>query len=190
MISVLVVEDDPVAVEAHLEYLARLPGFVVAGHVRNGTDALSRLVQESIDLMLLDIFLPDMNGLDVLRRMRAAGIATDVIAVTRARDLDVVRASVSYGVVQYLIKPFTFSSFRRKLELYVSYHQTSSNREQFIVQRDVDDLLSALREPDSHTMPPAIAQESLRAVVKALRGTPHDSGLSAVEAARSLGASR
>jgi len=71
------------------------------------------------------MFLPDMHGLDVVRAMRTAGHRADVIAVTSARDIEVVRAAVSQGIVQYLLKPFTFSALREKLERYAAYRQTA-----------------------------------------------------------------
>ena len=65
--------------------------------------------------------LPDGHGLGLLQRLRAAGHLCDVIAVTSARDADVVRHAVAQGVVLYLLKPFTFATFRAKLEQYAAY---------------------------------------------------------------------
>ena len=128
LIRVLIVEDEPTAAEALALHVGRVPGFGVAGHVRTGADALRRVVAGGVDLVLLDIYLPDMSGLEVLRRLRAAGQTVDVIATTRARDLSVVQAAVSFGVTQYLVKPFTSAAVRQKLDRYAAYRASLAGR--------------------------------------------------------------
>ena len=122
MIKVLVVEDDPVAAEAHRLYVERVDGFTVAGVVHTGGEALRRWAAARRPGAARP--LPArQHGLDVCRALRAAGQAVDVIAVTSARDLAVVRAAVSSGVVQYLLKPFTFATLRDKLERYARFRR-------------------------------------------------------------------
>ena len=108
MIRVLVVEDEPVAAAAHAAYVARVPGLRGRRHRRapQPTRCGTCATPVRVDLVLLDMHLPDRHGLDVVRSMRAAGHPADVLAVTSARDLAVVRAAVSQGIVQYLLKPF------------------------------------------------------------------------------------
>ena len=109
---VLVVEDEAIAAEAHATYVTRLPDFAVAAVARSGREALAAIAADpDIDLILLDMHLPDGHGLDLLRRLRAGGATSDVLAVTSVRELDVVRRAMAHGVVGYLIKPFTSSSF-------------------------------------------------------------------------------
>ena len=99
-----------------------MPGFEVAGVARSAGDAVRFLnADRHVDLLLLDMHLPDGHGLGLLQRLRAAGHLCDVIAVTSARDADVVRHAVAQGVVLYLLKPFTFPTFRAKLEQYSAY---------------------------------------------------------------------
>ena len=126
-IRVLVVEDDPFLADAHRELVGRVAGFEVIGVAHSGAEALRFLAAREVDLVLLDIYLPDMAGLEVVQALRARGLATDVIAVTSARDLDVVRAAVSQGVVQYLLKPFTFAALRDKLDRYADYRRQVTN---------------------------------------------------------------
>ncbi|HZX99873.1 MAG TPA: response regulator [Dermatophilaceae bacterium] len=188
-IGVLVVEDEPVAADAHVAYVERVRGFGVRGKALDGAGAIRLLGHPSsgIDLVLLDMYLPDMHGLDVVRAMRTAGHRADVIAVTSARDLTVVRAAVSQGIVQYLLKPFTFAALREKLERYAAYRQQLAG-DMAISQHEVDRVLATLRGSDSSSLPKGMSPESLDAVVTVLR--PSSEGLSATEVAAVVGASR
>ncbi|MET7997771.1 response regulator [Amycolatopsis sp. NPDC005232] len=185
MIRVLVVEDEPVAAEAHRLYVERLPGFSVAGVVHSGGDALRFCEREPVDLVLLDFYLPDTHGLAVCRSLRAAGLPIDVIAVTSARDLALVKAAVSVGVVQYLLKPFTFASLREKLERYAEFHQASG---EVTGQAEIDRALATLRTSEQHALPKGMSAETLEAITAALAAASE--GLSAAGAASAIGASR
>jgi len=188
-IGVLVVEDEPVAADAHRAYLERVPGFVVRGVVHDGAGAIRVLGDPSsaVDLVLLDMHLPDLHGLDVVRAMRTAGHRADVIAVTSARDLEVVRAAVSQGVVQYLLKPFTFAALRDKLERYAAYRRQLEG-DVASGQHEVDRALATLRGIDPSSLPKGMSLESMDAVVGVLR--PSGASLSAAEVAAAVGASR
>ncbi len=122
-IRVLVVEDEPIAAAAHAAYIGRLEGFTLAGTAPDGQSALRLMTDFAaagtpVELVLLDMNLPDLHGLDIARRMRAAGLFADIIAITAVRELNIVRSAVATGVVQYLIKPFTFATFADKLTSY------------------------------------------------------------------------
>lgn len=166
MIRTLVVDDDPVALAAHAAYVERVPGFAVAATAGAGAEALRVLGTSAVDLVLLDVHMPDMSGLDVLRRMRAAGHTTDVIMVTRARDLDVVRAAIAFGATQYLVKPFTASAVRAKLEGHLAYRAATGP---VLDQGAVDGLLGALRAPVAAAgLPKGVSRDSLDEVAAAL----------------------
>ena len=96
-----------------------------------------------------------MAGLEVVRALRARGLTTDVIAVTSARELDVVRAAVSQGIVQYLLKPFTFATLRDKLNRYADYrrHVTAPDRTRVDAQQDLDRMLPRCGHPDDPPFP-------------------------------------
>jgi response regulator of citrate/malate metabolism len=191
VIGVLIVEDELLAAEALAEYVTRLPGFTVAGYARTGLDALHSLAADRVDLVLLDIYLPDINGLELLRRVRGAGNTVDVIAVTRAHDLAVVQAAVSYGITQYLVKPFTFSTVRQRLERYQTYRARHADQSLLVAQQDIDHLLAELRDSgEGGGLPKGISQESLQGVVAAVRKDRGGGGVSAAEVATVLGASR
>jgi response regulator of citrate/malate metabolism len=190
MIRVLVVEDEPIAAAAHASYVARVPGFVVSGQAGTAADALRVLARTPIDLVLLDMNLPDQHGLSIVRAMRAAGHTADIIAVTSARDLAVVRGAVSQGVVQYLLKPFVFAALRDKLERYRAYRDQIDAQPPVAAQHDVDRLLTTLRGADQATLPKGLSPESLDAVSALLKGAGTGTGMSAAEVAHAIGASR
>lgn len=192
-VRVLVVEDEEVAATAHASYVERMPGFEVAGVVRSAGEAARFLEAEvadgrTVDLLLLDMHLPDGHGLGLLQRLRASGHLCDVVAVTSARDPDVVRHAVAQGVVLYLLKPFTFATFQDKLHQYAAYRERLAAAPAEVVQDEVDRLFSSLRPSGGGPLPKGMSPETLRDVTAALRDAA--GGLSATEVAALVGASR
>jgi response regulator of citrate/malate metabolism len=189
-IRVLVVEDEEVAAAAHAAYVGRVPGFAVAGVARSGADAVRLLRQDpEVDLLLLDMHLPDVHGLELLQRLRQDDHLCDVVAVTSARDLDVVRRAVAQGVVSYVLKPFTFAGLRTKLEAYAAFHARRGTAEDEVVQHEVDQLLGMLRPtPDAGALPKGMAAGTLQSVTETLRGS--GAAMSASEVAEQVGTSR
>ncbi|MFI6502594.1 response regulator [Nonomuraea typhae] len=183
MISVLVVEDEEITAEANRIYVERVPGFTVAGVVRSGGEALRFLRGTPVDLILLDLYLPDMHGLEVCRAVRAGGLMCDVIAVTSARDLAMVRSAVSLGIAQYLLKPFTFSALQEKLKRYARFREEAG---QIIGQGDVDRVLGTLR--GSSSLPKGMQQDTLDAIAAKLRSA--EAGMSAQAVGSTTGMSR
>jgi response regulator of citrate/malate metabolism len=188
LITVLVVEDEEIAAAAHAAYVKRVPGFELVGVARSGVEAL-RIIRRhpGTDLLLLDMNLPDGHGLDLMRRLRAEGHLCDAIAVTAARDLEVVKGAVALGVVQYLLKPFTFAALRSKLEQYLGYREHLRSADAEFVQSEVDELIGQLRAPVS-ALPKGVSGETERLVTELLRASP--APRSATEVADSLGISR
>jgi response regulator of citrate/malate metabolism len=167
-IRVLVVEDEELLADAHREYVERVPGFTTVAVARSGQDALRELSRRTIDLVLLDFYLPDMSGLDVCRAMRSAGVAADVIAVTSAREMETVRAAISQGVVQYLLKPFAFAAMRDKLQSYAKYRAALDNETTAQDQAVVDRALAVLRGSPETALPKGLSQATLSLLAEAL----------------------
>ncbi|MED7923777.1 response regulator [Nonomuraea sp. LP-02] len=182
-ISVLVVEDEEITAEANRVYVERVPGFTVAGVARSGGEALRFLRRRPVDLVLLDLYLPDLHGLEVVRAIRAGGLMCDVIAVTSARDLTMVRSAVSLGVSQYLLKPFTYATLLEKLNRYARFKDEAGVA---AGQGDVDRVLGALR--GSSDLPKGLSRDTLDAVAAELRGRP--GGMAAQAVADAIGVSR
>ncbi|MEU3028991.1 response regulator [Streptomyces incarnatus] len=184
-IRVLVVEDDPVAADAHELYVGRVPGFTAVAKARTGAEARRVLDRTEVDLLLLDLHLPDVHGLQFARSLRAAGHHADVIAVTSARDLAMVREGVSLGVVQYVLKPFTFATLRDRLVRYAEFRGAAGEASG---QDEVDRALAALRAPAPAALPKGLSGPTLQRVTGALREAPD--GLTAAGAAEAVGVSR
>ena len=163
MIRTLVVDDDFMAVSVHREFVERVPGFVVVGEATSGRQALKLVDELKPDLVVLDMYLPDIAGTEVLRRVRAAHTApVDVIAITSAKDVDVLRVAMNLGVVHYIVKPFTFKTFRERFESYAAASSRLGSMHQ-PGQREIDRLYGLLRTSSEHSLPKGIAAPTVRA---------------------------
>ena len=120
MRDVLVVDDDFMVAEIHRRFVERVDGFRVVGVARTGREALDAVREHHPELILLDVYLPDMTGLDVLQTLRAAGEGVGVIMITAARELDTVRGALHGGAADYLTKPFEFAALQAKLAAYAA----------------------------------------------------------------------
>lgn len=168
MIRVLVVEDEPIAARAHKAYVERVSGFCVAGVAHSRMDAERVLSRGNVDLVLLDLHLPDGSGLDLFRRIRAAGSTVDVMVVSSARDADVVRSAVAQGAVQYVIKPFAFGTLRDRLLAYQEFRNQVAGESDFD-QDVVDRALGMLHARAGGALPKGMTKETLAIVIGALR---------------------
>ena len=188
MIRTLVVEDDARVAEVHAAYVARLPGFELAGVAHRGVEALELIAARPVDLVLLDFHLPDVTGLALCRALRRrAGQPVDVIGVTAARDVETVRSAVAEGVVQYIVKPFSFATFRDKLERYAIYRERLAGRTD-ASQQEVDELLGTLRGSAAAPLPKGLSQQTFDLLADALRAA--DGERSAQDVAEATGVSR
>ena len=189
MIGVLLVDDDALTLELHRMYVERIEGFRVSAECTGARAALTAILDRraGIDLVLLDVTMPDGTGLDVLRHARARGSDVDVIAITGVRDADVVRQMVSLGVSQYLVKPFTFAVFRERLEQYREYRQRAREAAGAPTQSEIDALLGAFRPTIAAELPKGLSSATLERVTAEVRA---HGPISAAEAAERLGMSR
>ncbi|MFC5063175.1 response regulator [Actinomycetospora atypica] len=196
-VRVLVVDDDFMVAKVHGGFVGRTPGFVTVGVAHHGAEALERAVELRPDLVLLDLYLPDRSGLEVLDDLRAAVPGTDVLMVTAARDAETVRAAVRGGVVNYLIKPFGFEDLRDRLLRYAAGREALAG-EQDADQSAVDRLFAGApaapppapgtRTGPRASLPKGLSGETADLVATALRAA--DGDLSAAETAERVGISR
>lgn len=190
----MIVEDEPLIAEAHSTYLSRIPGFTAVARVHTAQDAMRTAAEATasdrpIDLVLLDIGLPDASGIDLASALSGLRPAPDIIAITSERDLEVVRAAVAHGALAYLLKPFTFAAFRDRLERYARYREALPAGTEAASQAEVDRALSELRSsPDRSTAPKGAAPGTNDEMARVIRDA--DDGLTAAEAAKIVGVSR
>lgn len=182
MIRTLVVDDDFMAASVHREFTERVPGFEVVGVATTGAEALRLVAELRPDLVLLDIYLPDLSGIDVLRHLRATRQEhVDVIAITSAKDVNVLREAMHLGVVHYIVKPFTFTTLSERLQTYATL-KTRLDRLDQAEQTEIDRLYGLLRTRERHaSLPKGISAPTLAHVVGILRDA--GAGLSSAELA-------
>jgi response regulator of citrate/malate metabolism len=184
--DVLVVDDDFMVARIHTRYLATIPGFRVVATVHTGAAALAALAEQPVDLVLLDVYLPDMTGIDLLRRVRGEFPGVDVLVVTAARELDTVREAMRGGAVSYLIKPFEYAALGERLE---HYRRTRSllQATDRVEQHQVDQLFGLATAAATAELPKGLSRESVEAVRSLLS---RDAAISSLECAEKVGLSR
>lgn len=187
-IRTLIVDDDFRVAEIHRGFLERLPSFAVVGVAHTAADALERAARDQPDLVLLDIYLPDRSGLEVLRELHATGRPpVDVIAITAANDVETLRSALQGGVVHYLVKPFQFNAFREKLESYAAM-RSRLHQVREVDQQEIDELYATLRAGSLAELPKGLSPATLALIARTLRESGSD--LSAELVAERTGVSR
>jgi two-component system CitB family response regulator len=151
-VRTLIVDDDFMVVRVHRAYTERVPGFEVVGVAHTGQEALVAVERLQPDLVVLDIYLPDMSGLEVLQELRRRRTALDAIMVTAAKDVESLRSAMAGGALRYIVKPFNFERFRETLQ---SYQRFIGRRSELgeIEQEDVDRLYAAMGSPSTEEAP-------------------------------------
>lgn len=184
MIEVLVVDDDFMVAKIHTGFVERTPGFTVTGVAHTGAQALEEAARLQPDLLLLDVYLPDVSGLDLLGALRKAAPEVDVLVISAAREADTVRRALRGGIVHYLVKPFAYDDLRVRLEHYLqAYAGMAGERAD---QADIDRVFGVAGA--ERRLPKGFSAETLRLVEDALRREQGD--VSAAQTASLLGISR
>ncbi|WP_295697371.1 response regulator [Lapillicoccus sp.] len=188
MITVGVVDDDYHVAHAHRLSVERVAGFTVVGEAHTGAEAVALVDASAPDLLLLDVYLPDFDGLEVVRRLMASSDhLPDFLLVTAARDIDSVRTAMQLGAFHYLVKPFTFITLREQLETYRSWAERLGHEEE-ANQQVVDDLFSLRAKQPRPRVPTRPLQPTMAKVLDIVSKAPEPVG--AAEVASVLGASR
>lgn len=188
MIDVLIVDDDFMVARVHRTFVDRVELFRVVGTANTGEQAIAAVGKLRPDLVLLDLYLPDMFGLDVIPRLRTAGHDCDVMVISAAREAEAVRHAVRHGVIDYLLKPFEFEDLRPRLERYAAQRNSLLTT---VVrgQADVDRVLTGTSLPASSVaLPKGMSVETAELIERTLCAA--DGTLSAAECAARAGISR
>lgn len=190
MIRVLVVDDDFMVAKLHSRYVTATDGFEVAGIAHSGAEALRAVARLRPDLVLLDVYLPDMDGIGVLRRLRAGEHAdTDVLVITASRDAETIRGALHGGALHYVIKPFTQAALQEQLRHIAATRARldALDAADGVQQAHVDRLFGA-RPTVSRSLPKGLNARTAELVERVLR--EHPGGLSASECAEAAAISR
>lgn len=189
MYTVVIVEDDPIITELNRRYAEKDGRFTVTRTFSAPRQALDWMTRHPTDLVILDFYMPQMNGLELLRSIRAAGVASDVIMITAANDAATVEALTRLGIVDYLVKPFAYERFCRALEEFC--RRRAAMRAGSLDQSALDSLMHAAPPAPLPKGMQAQTQERVLACLRADPARPHTceaiaeaSGLSVVTVRR------
>lgn len=137
----MIVEDDPMVASVNETYLSRLPGFCVIAKAADGLQALEKIkaLSGSVDLVLLDVFMPKMDGLSFLEHLKNLAPSVSVIMITASQNKESLRTALAHGVADYIIKPFTFERFKAALLTFAERWRLLHEAEDFD-QSDLDNI--------------------------------------------------
>lgn len=187
MIDVLVVDDDFMVASIHSAFVDRTTGFRTVGVAHTGREALEKVAYLRPQLVLLDIYLPDMNGVSVLNKLRTNEVDADVLVITAAQDQETVMKALRGGVFGYILKPFDESSLQDKLNEYSKRYHAELPRNPS--QSDLDRFFGApYSERSGSRRPKGITEETESLIVEILNRAGKD--VSAAECAELSGLSR
>lgn len=140
-LKVILVEDDPMVQELHRQFIEKIEGFAIAGIASNGVEGLELIRIHKPDLAIIDLYMPQLGGLEMLRGIRSEGLSVDVIAITAARDIETIHQVLQQGIFDYIIKPFTFDRIKKSLGNYRLYRLTLDEKKT-LSQNELDQLLT------------------------------------------------
>ncbi|WP_336637331.1 response regulator [Lysinibacillus fusiformis] len=195
-IKVLLIEDDPMVREVNRQFIEKVDHFQVIGQASNGLDGVTQIRQHQPDLVFMDIFMPEQDGITSLHKIRELDLPVDVITVTAANDMDTVKQVLHLGVFDYIMKPFSFERVKGTLENYLRFKkQTQTERE--LTQGELDQLFhyrdgqspleqSTLLQTEKN-LPKGFNRTTLEKVVHFLQSVD---GASAEEVASGVGIAR
>lgn len=170
--SVLIVDDDPMVAMINEQYVLKNENFIVVGKARNGQEAISFLEKKHADLIFLDVFMPYMDGRETLKKIRELKISSDVIMVTAADDLSTLEETMHLGVIDYLIKPFTYERFQVSLEKFMC-KKKSFEKEEKLDQSKIDSILLNYSDTEnSKNLPKGIQEKTLSLIEDYFNSSP------------------
>ncbi|MFB9190486.1 response regulator [Vibrio ostreicida] len=187
-IRVMVVEDDLNIAYLHQRYLQKMNNYEVIGIATSKAEAELQLDVLKPDLLLLDVYLPDGTGLELLQSLRSLNQSCDVILITADRDVETLQQAMRCGVVDYLLKPIIFSRLEAALQKYASQTQqlvNSSNIDQVLVDKMLQ--FSTLTDLTELRLPKGIDRVTLDKIRSLFSSNPI---LTADAAGEKIGASR
>ena len=168
MYKVLIVEDDPMVAMINEQFVSRHKDFVVAHKCNDGKSALEYLDENEVDLIILDVYMPYMDGFETLRQIRKKQISVDVIMVTAANEREQLKEGLHLGVVDYLVKPFTFERFKVALDKFIAQVEALKDLDK-VNQKNIDFLIDKSRKKANELYPKGIQEKTLQTIIEHLK---------------------
>ncbi|WP_249872686.1 response regulator [Oceanobacillus saliphilus] len=189
MINVLIVEDDPMVSQVNRMYLNEIDGFNLQGAASSVKEAMKFIKDMDVDLILLDIYMPEGDGFTLLTYIRQKQIDIDVIVISAASDTKSIHRALQNGATDYIIKPFQFDRFKNALVTFRERKKVVSQRES-LSQEQLDQLLLDLRETTSESvLPKGLTKNTLEQIINYI-GSLDTDGFSTEVLADGVGISR
>lgn len=171
MLNILIVEDDPMVAQINQQFIKKIDDQTSVDIVSNVKEAIKHIENKEIDLLLLDIYMPEENGLTFLKYIREQGYKIDAILITAATDVEDIQTAFRYGAVDYLIKPFDFERFQQSLLRYKK-GLTFFNKTSSINQTDIDAefLNKEIVDRDSELkLPKGVTEATLQVIIEKMK---------------------
>lgn len=164
--KILIVEDDPMVALINRRYLENMGFKNILGPVQTEEDIIKVLEEEEVDLILLDVYLPKKNGIDILKSLRYKKYLTDVIMITAANSVEEVKRAFAYGITDYLVKPFEFERFEEAINKY-KQKNNMLNKGPSLSQKDID-VISKISE-EKFELPKGLNEKTLERILEFLK---------------------
>lgn len=175
-LKIVIVEDDPMVAHIHTHYLNELRNFEIVAVCKNGFEGYEYISNntDDIDLVILDVHMPKMSGLEMMKRLRADGNKVSVIPITAINDNRTISEFMSLGVVDYLVKPFSQERFNQAVFRCELKYKAFENQK--LSQSDIDKMFNTKSEAN---LPKGLQEKTLIYIVDKLK--PHKEELIDVE---------
>lgn len=165
MSKALVVEDDPMVALINKKYLERMTEYEIIGPVTTEEEVIEHLKNEEIELILMDEYLPQKNGLDIVKSLRNQGFFNHVIMITAANQKEEVQKAYAYGVIDYLVKPFEMERFQRAIEKHYEAKAWLGEK-QIINQADIDQ--QAVKDISYNELPKGLNKITMKKIIEVI----------------------
>ena len=169
--KVLIVEDDPMVSMINEQYVNRNKAFRVVGTCKDGKSALAYLENNDVDLIVLDVYMPLMDGFETVRQIRKNKKSVDIIMVTAANDRASLEEALHLGVVDYLVKPFTYDRFCIALDKYVSQVAALKDLDT-LNQKNIDFIIENAHKKSEELYPKGIQGKTLQTILDEMKKNP------------------
>lgn len=188
-ISVILIEDDPMIRQVNQQFIEKVKGFQIIGTAGNGIEGMKLIKKLKPNLVIMDIFMPEQNGIQTLQQLRESKLNVDVITITAATEMKTIRQILQLGVYDYIMKPFTFERIKQTLENYRNFKEKMGRKKE-LTQTELDELIHPHRSnlQGLNELPKGLNASTLDKIIAYIR--MQDNSVSAEEVANGVGLAR